>query len=266
MPHFSESTHSPKKGGSAGGPGRLFLSAFRASAGNFRSKHWWEDDDDLFEEQPEEAEEPEEPDVPPVRIRGLWGKVAEEQGRQVAAATPVEKEQADNSKELLERAKKEIKNLKSTLAAISREAESDRAKYEHELKILREEHRELADLRSLVFNINSEDPARLEKVEKQISYPYSTRKRTVVFGGHDSFLRAIKPLLPDVKFIDTDQYGFAPEIVRNAEVVWVQTNCISHSQYNNITKVARQYGIQIRYFGFASAEKCAEQLVTEDEK
>ena len=88
----------------------------------------------------------------------------------------------------------------------------------------------------------------------------------MVFGGHDSFLRAFKPLLPNVKFVDTEQYGFAPEIVRNADVVWVQTNCISHSQYNNITRLARQHGVQMRYFGYASAEKCAEQLVTEDEK
>ena len=245
----------------------LFLSLFRASAGNFRSKHWWENDD-IFDEIEEKAEEKEIEALPqqPVKIRGLWGKVAEEQGRQVEERpiTPVEPE--DNSKELLERAKKEIKNLKSTLAMVSREADSDRAKYEHELRALRMEHCELADLRSLVFNINTADPAKVEKVERQISYPYSTRKRIVVFGGHDSFLRAIKPMLPEVKFVDTDQYGFAPEIVRNADVVWVQTNCISHSQYNNITRLTRQYGIQLRYFGYASAEKCAEQLVTEDEK
>jgi hypothetical protein len=168
--------------------------------------------------------------------------------------------------EELEQARKEVKALRAALYKERREASDDRAKYEHELKALRMEHRELADLRSLVFNMNAADPSRLEKVEKQITYPYSTKKRTVVFGGHDSFLRAFKPLLPDVKFVDTEQYGFAPEIIRNADVVWVQTNCISHSQYNNITRVVRQYGIQLRYFGFASAEKCAEQLVTEDMK
>ena len=120
----------------------LFLSLFRASAGNFRSKHWWENDDDILDEIEDKAEEAEQPDEPqpaaPVKIRGLWGNVAEEQGRQVAEEerliTPAE---PDNSKELLERAKREIKNLKSTLAMVSREADSDRAKYEHELKALR---------------------------------------------------------------------------------------------------------------------------------
>ena len=240
----------------------LFLSAFKAGAGNFRGKHWWEEEDDVFEEEAEEKTEQDEPTAP-VSIRGIWGKVAEEQGRQTEKPTPVG---PDNTKELLERARKEIRNLKSTLAMVSREAEDAQAKYEHELKALRLEHRELADLRSLVFNMNSADPQKVEKTTRQIIYPYTPRKRTVVFGGHDSFLRVFKPLLPEVKFVDTEQYGFAPEIVRNADVVWVQTNCISHSQYNNITKVVRQYGIQLRYFAYASAEKCAEQLVMEDRK
>ena len=37
-----------------------------------------------------------------------------------------------------------------------RTADADRAKYEHELRSLRMEHRELSDLRSLVFNREAE--------------------------------------------------------------------------------------------------------------
>ena len=166
----------------------------------------------------------------------------------------------------LDKARKEIKALRTALYTERRETETERTRTEHEMKVLRMEHRELADLRTLVFNQQSSDPARLEKTDRQISYPYETKKRTVVFGGHDSFLRAFKPMLPGVRFVDTENIGFAPEIIRNADVVWVQTNCISHSQYNNITRVTRQYGIQLRYFAYASAEKCAEQLVTEDQK
>ena len=62
-------------------------------------------------------------------------------------------------------------------------------------------------------------------------YPYETRKRTVIFGGHDTFLKAIRRLLPDVKYVDAKLMAFSPEIIRNADVVWIQNNCISHSQY-----------------------------------
>lgn len=133
---------------------------------------------------------------------------------------------------------------------------------------MRMEHRELADLREVVFNreLPTDALTRREKTKKQYEYPYVTKKRTVIFGGHESFLHAMKPMLPEAKFVDTDNYGFNPEIVRNADVVWIQTNCISHSQYNNITRVARLHGIQLRYFAYASAEKCAEQLVDWDMK
>ena len=166
---------------------------------------------------------------------------------------------------LLERARKEIKNLKKALSEISREAEDKEARYELELKSLRMEHRELADLRELVFN-REQDQRKVEKVEKQYSFPYSNRKRTVVFGGHDSFLRALRPMLPDVRFVDADNMTYSPEIIRNAEVVWIQNNCISHPQYWSIVKNCKLAGVQMRYFAFASAGKCAEQLVEWDLK
>lgn len=260
----------------------LFLSAFRAAAANFRGKHWWEEDELLPEDEENSGteEQAETPTVSPVQVRGLWARVAAEQGKDTGVSALIDdtngetersegnQSEADLTKELLERARKEIKSLRKSLAAISQEAESDKAKYEHELKALRMEHRELADLRELVFNRELEPDvlARREKTEKRYEYPYITRKRTVVFGGHESFLNAIKPMLPEARFVDPDNYGFNPEIVRNADVVWVQTNCISHSQYNNITRIARRHGIQLRYFAYASAEKCAEQLVEWDRK
>lgn len=163
----------------------------------------------------------------------------------------------------LEKARRQVKGLRSSLAELRHEADAERAKTAHELNTLRMEHRELADLRELVFNRENEIR---EKTVKEINYPYETRKRTVIFGGHDTFLKAIRPMLPNVRFVDTAIYSFSPEIVKNADVVWIQNNCISHSQYWNIVKVARQHSIQVRYFAYASAEKCAEQLVTEDQK
>lgn len=119
----------------------------------------------------------------------------------------------------------------------------------------------LADLRSLVFN--QENEVR-EEPSKSYSFPYETRKRTIIFGGHDSFLRAIKPMLPNVKFVDPGNLAFNPEIIRNADVVWIQNNCISHPQYWSIVKNSKLSGVQMRYFAYASAEKCAEQVVEGD--
>ena len=204
---------------------------------------------------------------------GYWGRTLGIKSTESHQQTDTAKETTGGTEESeeirseeLEQARKEIKALRAALYKERREARDDRAKYEHELKGLRMEHRELADLRSLVFNREIEDKGRLEKVEKKYKYPYETRKRTVIFGGHDSFLRAIKPMLPTVRFVDPGNLTFSAEIIRNADVVWIQNNCISHSQFWNIVKNCKLAEVQMRYFGFASAEKCAEQLVTEDLK
>ncbi len=266
----------------------LFLSSFQAKADNLQGTHWW--DHDMFSEEEENDEEPvgagngdkteaklasaENGAASLIKARGMRDRGDEEQGRAAAAEEVPETSDSKKSEgtpkkplaEQIENAKREIKNLKKALSEISREAGRERVRYEREMKTLRHEHRELADLRELVFNQQSADQARIEKPKKNYSFPYKTKKRTVVFGGHDSFLRAIKPMLPEVKFVDGDSYGFDPQIIRNADAVWVQTNCISHSQYGIIASLTRKYDVQLRYFGFASAGKCAEQLIDWDSK
>ena len=166
----------------------------------------------------------------------------------------------------LSHAKKEIKSLKGLLAELGQESEAQRQKYEGELKRLRQEHRELADLRELVFNSENGEEADEKPEESPFTYPYHTQRRTVVFGGHASWRTSIRQMLPDVIFVDVDNYGFNREIVRNAEVVWIQNNCLSHTQFGNVVRITRPQGIQLRYFAYASPEKCANQLVREERK
>ena len=89
---------------------------------------------------------------------------------------------------------------------------------------------------------------------------------SIVFGGHDSFLREIRQKLPDITYVSTRLYNFDPNIIRNADVVWIQNNAISHPQYWRVVRISKIYGVQIRYFAYASAEKCAEMLAEWDIK
>ena len=76
-------------------------------------------------------------------------------------------------------------------------------------------------------------------------------------------LSQFKFKLPDVRFMGEDISS--PEIIRRADVVWIQTNCIGHKSYNIIIDLARKYSRKVRYFAYASATKCAEQVVAEEE-
>ena len=246
----------------------------------FQSRQWLEDDysHSMDEENGDGEHAPDEEsgtkqDAPVPKLGGYWGKVMEQtaSGEGSASETSGGESSVDVDKlqSELGEARKLIKSLRNALAVTKQEAGTERAKYERELKALRMEHRELADLQELVFNREAEEQdiqIRLEKPAVQIDYPYTVKKRTVIFGGHESWLKVIRPMLPGVKFVDVEQYTFSPELIRNADVVWVQSNCISHTQYGRVIKQTRMHGIQLRYFAHGSAEKCAEQLVMEDRK
>lgn len=214
---------------------------------DFDSDYEDNDDDDLNWAYPEEDCEEDNDDDDGDRVEELSNQV-------------------ESYKDEVSSLKQQLKSLKKSLAVSRQEQMNEKTKYEQELKALRLEHRELADLREIVFSQNSDqaDKAKRETLEQSYSYPYSTRKNMVIFGGHDSWLKVIKPMLPDVKFVDAAQYAFNQDIIKNADVVWVQSNCLSHAQFANIIGKVRLYGVQLRYFGYSSAEKCAEQLVTED--
>ena len=124
---------------------------------------------------------------------------------------------------------------------------------------------ELIDLRERFFHINSEEDL-LDSLQDvgDIKWPYETKKRVIVFGGHPNFIKQMKSLLPGVRFVDVDNLAFNPDIVRNADVIWIQNNYLSHAQFYNVTKEARQYNVQIRYFVYSSSEKSAMQIVEDD--
>jgi hypothetical protein len=166
-------------------------------------------------------------------------------------------EKEDNSEDL----KKEIKRLRDALhdaEKASRDAKRELEKAQSEARL---EHRELADLRELVFNRENVEEEAPEQGEFE---KYIVSQRTVVFGGHDSWVKAIKPLLDgEIRFIDKDLV-FDVNIIRNADVLWIQPNAMSHKMYYRIVDNARLYKKPVRYFTYASAVKCAEQVAEGD--
>lgn len=168
--------------------------------------------------------------------------------------------QADNDtkglKQNLIELKDEIKNYHNANRNLQKEIEK-----------LRQENQELSselsELRTMVKKTASNDDHGVPEVISSVAFPYTAKGRYVVFGGHDSWLKAIKPLLADVRFIDIN---VNPNVglIAHADTVWIQSNAIKHSNYYKIVNVAKAYGIKIEFFSYASAEKCAEQLAVYD--
>ena len=82
-------------------------------------------------------------------------------------------------------------------------------------------------------------------------------------GGHEAWIKEIKPKLPDVRFVHREMIPYA-DMIRRADVVWIQTNAMSHSYYYKIIDETRKHGIRVRYFSYDSAQKCAEPIVADE--
>ena len=184
------------------------------------------------------SETVEEPDDDKVDVAAL-----EQQIRELKAANKQLRQECNAAEKSAKEAKRALEAERTRSAAVARE---------------------MADMRDLIF-LNQLDATEPEQPEAR-TFPYTVSKETRIFGGHDTWLTAIKPLLKgNVRFVDKD-FQFGDNVIRNADVIWIQTNAIGHSQYYRVIDQAKLYNKQIRYFTFASAVKCAEQLAENDEE
>lgn len=161
--------------------------------------------------------------------------------------------------------KKENERLKSTAYEASRSLRDARKQAEEREKAHELERQELADLRELVFTLQERHEEPEEAADETITFPCATSHRIVSFGGHDSWAREIRKKLPNVRFVDRDQLPNS-ETIRRADFIFIQSNSLSHAYFYRIIEEARRYSVPVRYFSYASAVKCAEQLVKADKE
>lgn len=183
---------------------------------------------------------------------------------------PIKEEEPDPGEDIealrqrISQLKKENDHLKAISYEAGRSLREAKKHAEEQEKAHELERQELADLRELVFHLQEGEEAQSgEAVDDSISFPCETSHRIVSFGGHDSWAREIRKKLPNVRFVERDKLPNS-ETIRNADMVWVQSNALSHAYYYKIIDEARRYGIPVRYFSYASAVKCAEELVKAD--
>ena len=165
--------------------------------------------------------------------------------------------------ETLSTENKNLKDKNSQLTALLKESLQQNKKDKNELDILSKEYghqrKELADLREKIFLLTHEDITE-ESNNTVVEYPYKVPFKIVSFGGHASWINEMKKKLPNVEFVPPDVLPNI-DLIRGADEVWIQTNCISHRDYYRIINTLKNNDKQIRYFVYNGVGKCAEQIV-----
>lgn len=127
-----------------------------------------------------------------------------------------------------------------------------------EQQLRQRDQKELAELRELLFTLNDEEE---EPQEENISFPYYTKKTIYVLGGRPAWMSQMKELLPNLRYLSSDQNIKLTDKLLNADEVWFQWRALSHSQFYTATQIIDRYHIPVFYFRHKSAKNCATQFV-----
>lgn len=122
--------------------------------------------------------------------------------------------------------------------------------------------RELVSMRNLVLSLRDgsyED----DTPDEDIDLPCTIDKDIAVFGGDGRWAEELSSMLENITFIDQAE-DYDPELICGFDAIWIQTEAMSNRAYLNLVDLAHLYDIPVEYFSYASAVKCAEQLVVYD--
>ena len=190
----------------------------------------------------------------------------EEAAQEEEPSQDVRHSKEEDLSKCLDHAENRIRELEAALYQAEKRAELEKEQAEVLAVQAAEERKELADLRELVYIQANEHSESLPANEDQsVVFPYEAKRKIAVFGGHETWLKAIRPMLPTVTFAPREQSP-NPNLIRSQDVIWIQANSMAHKDYYKLINIIRTNQIPVHYFGFASARKCALQLVAEDQK
>jgi len=178
----------------------------------------------------------------------------------MAEEAPADTENVEELRDQIKALQERLKKATDAAHTQDQRARKAEAALAAEREKIAAERAELAGLREVVFTADHRDDDHIS-----VSLPYEVKQRAVIFGGHDMWQKPMKEFLTgDIRFIDRDMVAFDTDIIRYADVIWIQTNAISHKMYYKIMDAARKWKIPVKYFLYASARKCAEQVVLEE--
>ena len=146
--------------------------------------------------------------------------------------------------ELIARQKRQISDLKRA-SHFSEQQLSDAIEERDESnKAVERYRRELAEMRDTMFHMIADSESNHQTEEQEptdIKLPYKVKRKTLVFGGNDAYVKRVKDHLSgNVRFFSHTTLP-NEDAIRNAEVVWIQVWSISHSDYYKIISSAENH-------------------------
>ena len=159
---------------------------------------------------------------------------------------------------------RQLKSMRMALHEAETQSKSAQDNLNESEKRTEKDRMELTNLRESLFSLMSgNEGEHSPETEDDIVFPYTLTLRTLAFGGVDAWRNGMQSLVRGARFYDRDTLR-NPNMLKQADVVWLQTNAMPHSLFYHILDIARRENLTVRYFSSSSARNCAEQMVREE--
>ena len=114
-------------------------------------------------------------------------------------------------------------------------------------------------------NTKTNDETVAKEADIAVNFPYETKVRAVLFGGHDSFQRDIQNMFPNLRIVTHTDH---PDIntYRNADIIFIQPIRTNHSNYYIARDAAKDNHIPLYHLRFAGPKRCGLEMVEQIRK
>ena len=119
---------------------------------------------------------------------------------------------------------KENKNLKKSLEEVEENKE------------------EIVELREFIFNLDNEEECVELVIEDKID-----NIKAIVVGGSPKWQLKLKERYNSWHYLSVENLNFDEDIVKNAEVVIIYVNYLSHALYYKVINIVRKYNLKVKY-------------------
>ena len=121
--------------------------------------------------------------------------------------------------------------------------------------------RELAALRTYVYNLSNEQEDVIDEVSLEDMKDAVKKKHIIIIGGHLKWVSKMKKEFPEWTYISPDANGVNdPKIVGNADYVYFYTDILTHSTYYKFISFIRDNKVPFGYIHGKNIESVIKQI------
>lgn len=166
------------------------------------------------------------------------------------------KEKEDSYKEQIEKLQRELNNKNnqiSDLKANLLSLENKNKKLSQNISSIEDNTKEVVSLREAIYSMESEDyvESNISMIEK---IALINNSKVTVIGGTDSWVKNLKEVLNDVKFIKDESKNIDISFIKNMDFLFINVKNLSHSFYYKIINVVRKCDITLFYVNESNKE------------